>query len=186
MNNDEHKSPAQDVITKPLVLIVMGVSGSGKTVLSHELGKALNIQALDADDFHSDENKSHMASGRALSDTMRQPWVNSLRAFLQGEVNQGKSTVLAFSGLRHHHRNLLRIDNSSVMFFFLHGPKKLIAKRLCTRQNHFMPDTLLDSQFESLEYPENEDDVVPLDISGSMESILKQALNELSARGYRI
>ncbi|SMF03219.1 gluconate kinase, SKI family [Alteromonadaceae bacterium Bs31] len=180
MSADKQKTEFDSTTNKPRVLIVMGVSGSGKTTLANELGAALGIVTLDADDFHSEGNKAHMASGLPLSDEMRLPWVKAIRAHLENEAAAGNSHVLAFSGLRQQHRNLLRINNADVLFFFLHGPKELIAKRMNTREGHFMPSTLLDSQFEALELPHKEQDVIQLDTNAPMEAVLNQALASLS------
>ncbi len=178
MSIDKQKTEAA---SKPLVLIVMGVSGCGKSTLANMLANTLNIVALDADDLHSEQNKAHMASGKPLSDEMRLPWINAIRKQLEMYAGTGKSCVLAFSGLRESHRNMLRIDGATVLFIFLHGPKALIAERMTARQGHFMPSTLLDSQFEALQLP-NGDDLIQLDIAQSIEELTKETLQELKKR----
>jgi len=168
---------------KPLVLIIMGVSGSGKSTLAEQLGHSLGIQSLDADDFHSEENKAHMASGQPLTDAMRGPWVDAIRRHLEQKATQKQSNILAFSGLRRAHRNRLRIANASVFFIFLKGSKGTIQSRMQARSGHFMPASLLDSQFATLEPPLNEPDVIAIDIDGSAQAVQQQALEKLLATG---
>ncbi|WP_075185816.1 gluconokinase [Teredinibacter haidensis] len=167
--------------TKPLVVIAMGVSGSGKTTLAHSLGKRLGIESFDADDFHSEQNKAHMANGRPLTDAMRLPWVQSIRTHLQTLSKQGKSCSLAFSGLRLEHRDILRIPEANICFLYLEGNKELILQRMQARSKHFMPSSLLDSQFEALEVPK-EKDVIALNIAQAIEPLVAQAVEALRNR----
>lgn len=184
MNIEKRKPKRQSDVAKPIVLIAMGVSGCGKSSFAQRLARELNISVLDADDFHSEENKARMASGQPLTDAMRQPWVHALQDKLSLDAIAGKSNVLAFSGLRREHRNTLRITNAKVVFFFLNGSKSLIADRLNKREEHFMPSSLLDSQFEALEEPVGEGDVEELDISESLENLVNQAIALLKKRNF--
>lgn len=167
---------------KPVVLIVMGVSGSGKTTLAHALADALSFTCLDADDFHSDSNKAHMASGKPLTDDMRRPWVKAIRRYLEELSRQQKNCIIAFSGLRREHRDLLRIEGSQVVFLYLNGSRELIAERMQARSAHFMPASLLDSQFDALECPLGEPDVIAVDILPTIDEVLAAALSCLSPR----
>lgn len=160
------------------MVIVMGVSGCGKTTVAQSLASQLGIQSLDADDFHSETNKAHMASGLPLTDDMRLPWVKTLRAHLEALSRTHKSCTLAFSGLRKEHRDLLRISEANVRFLHLHGSKELILARMKTREDHFMPTSLLDSQFAALEAP-NEHDIIPLDIDQPLNQLVENALIQL-------
>lgn len=161
------------------VAIVMGVSGSGKTTLALALADAWPATFLDADDFHSDEAKARMASGRPLTDDMRVPWVERIAAELQRRVAAGERISLAFSGLRRAHRDMLRAAGLPLRFLFLHGDKALIATRMAARTGHYMPVSLLDSQFEALQSPLAEDDVVAFGIEGTLEDLLRDALSIL-------
>jgi len=151
--------------------------------MANALADALNFTCLDADDFHSEENKAHMASGQPLTDEMRLPWVKAIRRYLEELSRQGKHCIIAFSGLRKEHRNLLRIDHSDVRFLFLNGNKDMIHARMQSRSEHFMPTSLLDSQFDTLECPLSEPDVISLDISPDIDDILMNALKTLIELG---
>ncbi|WP_019601954.1 gluconokinase [Teredinibacter turnerae] len=164
-------------LAEPTAIIVMGVSGSGKTTLAQHLAKRLGIAFLDADDFHPATNKAHMASGKPLTDAMRLPWVEILRQRLNTEITAGRSLTLAFSGLRKSHRELLRQSQGQKVFFHLTGTKALIAERMIARSGHFMPESLLDSQFDALEPPISEPDIIPLHIEHSIEQLTEQALS---------
>lgn len=164
------------------VVVVMGVSGSGKTTLAHALAGALQATFLDADDFHSALAKARMASGQPLTDRMRAPWVRRLATDLQQRAAAGERVVLAFSGLRRRHREALRATGVPLRFLFLAGDAALIAARLQEREGHYMPASLLDSQFAALEVPMGEADVVRLDAADPQDLQLRRALAALASR----
>jgi len=170
---------------KPILIMVTGVSGSGKSTLANALAKQFNFTFLEADDFHSKENKAHMASGKALTDEMRLPWVADMKSALEGYAKTNTHCSLAFSGLKRAHRKILEISCFDRIHFFLKGSAEDIAPRMEARKNHFMPTSLLQSQFDALESPEHEPDVINLDISASLEDNLSLATkvitNKLSA-----
>lgn len=179
-NNKENS--VEDIKTKsPHLLIVMGVSGCGKTTLAKALAEIYGYTCLDADDFHSEENKAHMASGQPLSDAMRLPWVHSIREYLQIQASKGISCTLAFSGLRRNHREILRQTPMCIRYIFLKGTKEIIAARMQARNNHFMPTSLLDSQFSSLEDPSGEADVMTVDITPPIDEILANIQEKLQS-----
>jgi gluconokinase len=161
------------------VAVVMGVSGSGKTTLARALAQSWNATFLDAADFHSDEAKAHMASGQPLTDAMRQPWVERIAIDLQQRVAAGERVTLAFSGLRRRHRDMLRATGLPLRFVFLHGGMELIAARMGERSGHYMPVSLLQSQFETLEDPRGEPDVdvVPVELAPGAQ--LQRALERV-------
>lgn len=161
---------------KPCLFVVMGVSGCGKSTVAKALAEQFNCLFLDADDFHSEENKAHMAIGKPLTDAMRLPWVQSMRDYVQNQCELGNSCTLAYSGLRTEHRKILRDTNMRTVFIFLKGSKELIAKRMAARQNHFMPTSLLDSQFASLEDPSHEKDVLTIDIDKTLTEMLEEII----------
>ncbi|WP_101926741.1 MULTISPECIES: gluconokinase [Luteimonas] len=160
----------------PQVVIVMGVSGSGKTTLARLLAEAWHATFLDADDIHDDAARARMAAGLPLTDAMRDPWVARIATELMTRVAAGERVVLAFSGLRRRHRDRLRDAGLSLRFLFLQGDKPLIATRMQARSGHYMPASLLDSQFEALEMPAGEDDVVTLAIDRPPAEVLRDAL----------
>lgn len=162
------------------VAVVMGVSGSGKTTLARALADAWEATFLDADDFHSNEARALMASGQPLTDELRQPWAARIAADLQHRVADGERVTLAFSGLRRRHRDLLRAAGVPLRFLFLRGEAALIGERMRGRSGHYMPMSLLDSQFAALEEPVGEDDVVVLPVGLPPEAQLRCALQALA------
>ena len=162
------------------VAVVMGVSGSGKTTLARALADAWPATFLDADDFHSAEARAHMAGGQPLTDAMRQPWVERIAIELVRRVDAGERVALAFSGLRRRHRDGLRATGLPLRFVYLEGQARLIASRMQARSGHYMPVSLLDSQFATLEEPHGEPDVVVLPVDLAPEAQLQRALATLA------
>lgn len=160
------------------LIVVMGVSGSGKSTVAKALADHYGYCYLDGDDFHSESSRMRMASGQPLTDEMRAPWVANICAHLQERAKTQQHCVLAFSGLKALHRDQLRGAGLKTIFLFLLGSKETIQQRLQNRVGHFMAPTLLDSQFESLENPLSEKDVVPVDISGTLSEVIQQSINQ--------
>ncbi|WP_185235893.1 gluconokinase [Teredinibacter franksiae] len=184
MINTTQKYDFSTLKGKPLALVVMGVSGCGKTTLATTLESAIGLQAFDADDFHCAANKAHMASGHPLTDSMREPWVKEIREHLEYLAQQNRSCALAFSGLRRDHRNALRVGCSTVRFLFLEGSRELIHSRMKARSQHFMPLSLLDSQFETLDYPAiDETDLLKLDIHKPIANLVDSVVSWLQQEG---
>ena len=163
------------------LIVVMGVSGCGKSTLGAAIANHYGYTFLDADDFHSDEAKTRMASGLPLTDTMRQPWVEKICARLREARMQQEAIVLAFSGLRRAHRQLIRNQGLRTTVLFLDGDESSIQARVNQRPNHFMNPGLVRSQFDTLEKPVDETDIIRIDIASNPEQQLKQALNEIEA-----
>jgi len=138
---------------KIAVIIIMGVSGSGKTTIGKLLAQSLNWQFEDADDFHSQANKAKMHSGIPLTDEDRKPWLEGLADHINDWVKQNKPTVLACSALKESYRELLTGNKNEVAVVYLRADYDAIAKRLQSRTNHFMNKGLLESQFATLEEP---------------------------------
>ncbi|MBV6884635.1 gluconokinase [Xanthomonas euvesicatoria] len=178
MDTATHATPAS---ASPLAIVVMGVSGSGKTTIAHALAVHYRFRFLDADDYHSVAARAQMAAGQPLTDAMRLPWVELLSATLRDCVQAGESVVLAFSGLRSAHRQLLRNSGVPMRFVFLHAAPHVIAARLSNRAGHFMPPTLLDSQLQTLELPLDEADVVSVDVDASVPAVVQDAIAQLAA-----
>jgi len=166
---------------QPWALAVMGVSGSGKSTLAAALARHYGALYLDADDYHDAAARAQMARGVPLDDAQRAPWVARLADTLAAEAAAGRNTVLAFSGLRREHRQRLRESGVPMRFVFLHASPALIAARLGARAGHFMSPSLLDSQFEALQPPTDEPDVVAVDIDGTPQQVLARAIAALEA-----
>lgn len=152
-----------------MILIIMGVSGSGKTTIGSLLAKELNIKFYDADDFHSNSNKDKMSKAIALTDEDRIVWLNDLRELIKTVSEENDSAVLACSALKEAYRDMLQV-NEQVKFVYLKGTYQLIETRLKARAGHYMPTTLLQSQFDALEEPKG---VLMVDISDTPEIIIQ-------------
>lgn len=159
-----------------MIYIVMGVSGSGKTLIGTKLAEGLKLPFFDADDFHPEENVAKMESGEPLNDRDRLPWLQEMaRNMVDWEQNGG--AVLACSALKESYRKLLSPSGIPVTFIHLKGSKQLIAERMSQRKGHFMPDSLLDSQFEALEEPQQ---AITVSIDKTPENIVNKILSQLS------
>ena len=151
------------------VIVVMGVSGSGKTTVGARLAQELGWSFYDADDFHSEANREKMAQGIPLNDADRAEWLKSLQALIQKHVEEGTSCILACSALKQRYRDTLAV-NEKVRFAYLRGSFEQIETRMKLRKDHYMPVELLKSQFEALEEPR---DAVIVDISHSPDKIIQ-------------
>ncbi|MFT8246298.1 gluconokinase [Roseomonas sp. BN140053] len=158
-----------------LRVVVMGVSGSGKTTVGGGIAAALGLPFADADDFHSPANIAKMRAGQPLSDEDRLPWLEAIGTWLE----ERKAAVVTCSALKHSHRDRLRRHCPDAVFVFLSGPPELIARRQAARQGHFMPASLAGSQFATLEPPEAEEGAITLDVSGPPEAVLERGLTAL-------
>lgn len=165
----------------PLLILCIGVSGCGKSTLAAKIARQLECEFMEADDFHSQENKAHMASGKPLTDAMREPWINAMCEHLLELKNNGKSCVLAYSGLKRAHRDKFRQLGFNTQFILLDGSKQLITKRMQSRKGHFMPTSLLDSQFSAMELPDNESDLVAISIDQPVSKVFAEAREIISA-----
>ena len=134
-------------------IIVMGVSGCGKTTLARALANALGATALDADDFHPAGNVEKMRAGTPLTDEDRGPWLASLNAELRSRAALGERVVLACSALKQRYRDTLAADIAVMHWVFLDGNADEIAARMRAREGHYMPESLLRRQFDALERP---------------------------------
>ena len=163
------------------ILVIMGVSGSGKTTIGQLLSAELICSFIDGDDFHPSVNIKKMSSGEALTDEDRWPWLEILTDKIQEYIQQEQSMVLACSALKKSYREILCVERELVQFIYLKGNYATIVRRMQSRENHFMTKSLLQSQFATLEEPE---DAIVVDISPSPSEILKsiRGLLHLKAR----
>ena len=162
------------------LIIVMGVSGSGKSTIAQALAQHYQYTLLDADDFHSDESRALMAKGIPLTDENRTPWVAAIKAELEHKAESNEHCVLAFSGLKQKHRNELRKAGLRTIFLFLNGSQDVIQERINNRENHFMNPQLLTSQFDSLENPLDEADVHSISTNTIIADVITQAIDTIT------
>lgn len=158
------------------LIILMGVSGSGKSSLAKALADHYGYDYLDGDDFHSQEARDRMAQGLPLTDDMRLPWVIRMRDFFRDAARKHQHSTLAFSGLKRAHRNELRKAGTKTIFLFLNSDKDTIQTRVNKRAGHFMAPSLVDSQFDSLEDPSFEPDVFEINVQTSLDQVLSHAI----------
>ena len=157
------------------LILVMGVSGSGKSTIAQTIAKELGIEYMEADDFHSPEAKARMASGTPLNDSWREPWITSMCNYIKSKPTP---KVLAWSGLKRSHRNRFRQLGFPCLFIHLIGDREVIQKRMEKRQ-HFMPSSLLTSQYDELESSHNEPDIFDIEISKSKQAVQTLALDKV-------
>lgn len=160
------------LFSKHMILVIMGVSGSGKSTVGSRLAQDLNWIFYDGDDFHPPENIDKMRNGIALTDRDRAVWLTLLRQLIQDLIEADQSAVIACSALKATYRLVLKAtDSEPIQFVYLKGTVEQIQARLKQRQHHFMNPTLLASQFATLEEPVG---LLTLDISPAPEQIAKQ------------
>jgi gluconokinase len=140
-------------MSKPAVVIVMGVSGSGKSFLGSRLAAALGWRFLEGDDFHPPANIAKMSAGIPLDDADRAPFLAAIRAEIEASLSRGEGTVIACSALKESYRRTLVVDPSRVKIVHLSGSPALIGERLARREGHFMKASMLPSQLAALEAP---------------------------------
>jgi gluconokinase len=166
--------------TSPCALIVMGVSGSGKTTVGDELAARLCWRYEDADTFHPPSNVAKMKAGQPLTDDDRWPWLKAIAAEIDRICAAGERAVIGCSALRRVYRDVLVHGRSDIRIVYLKGSQQLIADRLSERKGHFMPSGLLTSQFKTLEPPTEDEHVVTVSIEGSVEAIVEDILRQLA------
>lgn len=162
------------------VVVVMGVSGCGKSTVARRLAVGLRWTFLEADDFHSDQARQQMARNIPLTDADREPWMAAIVTALSAHLEQGNNIVMACSCLRRRHRDLIRSTALRVSFLWLTGQPETIRNRLDRRFGHFMPASLLRSQLRDLEPPVAEPDVVRLKVEWPLENVLDCAMAAIS------
>ena len=160
--------------------VVMGVSGSGKTMIGSALARSLGVEFVEGDDFHPEENVKRMASGIALTDEDRTPWLRSIAARLRAAKDAGTGLVVSCSALKRSYRDLLRAEAGEVRFIFLKGTRALISERLAARSGHYMPASLLDSQFAALEEPGRDERIWECDVTQTPADIVAELVGRPS------
>lgn len=163
------------------LVIVFGVSGSGKSTIAKILAEKLNAQYLDADDFHSESAKTKMSKGIPLNDDDRIPWIDLIRTYVKEQAFDVETTVLAFSGLKKRYRDKFREMGLNSSFIFLDAPYSKIKQRINKRHEHFFNPALLANQFDVLERPSKAEKVVRVDATKDIPYILSKIVSELEA-----
>lgn len=163
---------------KHKVYYIMGVSGSGKSTIGKLLSERLDIPFYDSDLFHPKANIEKMSAGIPLNDDDRQPWLQAIHDFALQELPEG-SLIIATSALKEKYRDLLDGDlpKDQVRWIFLHGRFELLYDRIARRKGHFMPESLLQSQFDTLEIPHR--NVIAVDVEQSPEMIVDEIISKL-------
>lgn len=170
--------------SEPPLIVVMGVSGCGKTSVGAEIAARLGVAFLEGDTMHSPGNIAKMSSGTPLTDADREPWLDAVGQALRGASEAGGGLVVACSALKRSYRERLRTGaGRPLSFVFLHGSEAVLKARMAARRGHFFPPHLLDSQFATLEDPAGEPGVVAVDIDAPVEAISDAAIRGLAAIG---
>ncbi|UVK41349.1 gluconokinase [Mesorhizobium sp. AR10] len=171
-------------VFEPALIVVMGVSGCGKTRVGVEIAARLRLAFVEGDTLHPRGNVEKMSVGIPLTDDDRWPWLNLVGAALRQAHEEGRGLVVSCSALKKSYRDRLRHATGGPLFFvFLQGSRAVLQARLAARRDHFFPPALLDSQLSALENPDNEKLVVTVDIDAPVDSITDAALAGLGDFG---
>ena len=160
-------------------VVVMGVSGCGKTTVAQGIARVTGMRFAEADSFHSASNVAKMSAGHPLADADRWPWLDSLAQWMAAEDALGHSTVIACSALRRAYRDVLRTGPPTLSFIHLDGPVGVVQERLAARRGHYMPASLLGSQLETLQPLQPDESGVVLDLTRSPEELVADAVSWL-------
>jgi gluconokinase len=168
-----------DNATAPCALVVMGVSGSGKSTIADRLAARLGWRYEDGDRFHPPANVAKMSAGQPLTDEDRWPWLQAIADEIDRLAAADQRAVVACSALKRSYRSILVHGRDDVRIVFLNGTQDLIAGRLAARKGHFMPPGLLASQFKTLEPPQPSERPIKVSIDAPVEAIVDDIINQL-------
>lgn len=167
--------------SRPVHLVIMGVSASGKTTVAERLAAITGFPYAEADDFHPASNKEKMASGHPLTDEDRWPWLRSLADWMVSHAKAGDSSIVTCSALKHSYRDVLReadgVHGGRVLFIELDAPASVLLDRLNNRKGHFMPASLLDSQLDTLEPLTDDEGGLTLDATVDPDLLVTEVLD---------
>jgi gluconokinase len=167
-------------LTGARVLVVMGVSGSGKTTVAELLAERLAWPFLEGDSLHPAANIAKMESGQPLTDEDRWPWLRRIATWIEERLDAGESGIVTCSALKRSYRDVLDRRGSGVLFVYLAGERATLEERMKARTGHFMPLSMLDSQLQTLEEPQPDEPSVHVPIEQSTEEIVDEVLAALS------
>lgn len=165
--------------TSTITVVVMGVSGSGKTTVARRLGVLLGWPFAEGDEFHPPANVAKMSSGTPLTDEDRVPWLEAVARWVGEQESAGRSTVVACSALKRAYRDALRRDHRSIWFVHVSAGPATLQRRLETRDDHYMPASLLASQLETLQPLEPDEPGVTISGEGSPDDVAARAIDAL-------
>jgi carbohydrate kinase (thermoresistant glucokinase family) len=182
----QHARPAAlaRTISRPVIVVLMGVSGSGKSTVAALLAAALGCRFQEGDDLHPPENVEKMRSGTPLTDADRLPWLRKIAEEIDGWRARGECGVLTCSALKRSYRDIIIGDRSDVVLVYLKGSRDLIRQRMAARHEHFMPIALLDSQFATLEEPTPDEHPIIVDVGGKPAEIAREIVRRLEDRQH--
>lgn len=170
------------------VLLLMGVSGSGKTTIAEELERVLHWPLIDGDDLHPPANVEKMRAGHPLNDADRLPWLQAIARWIDDRLAAGEPGIITCSDLKRAYRDITIGNRKGVTLIYLHGEENLIADRINKRSHRYMPPTLLRSQFETLEEPTPDEHAIVVTVHGSIRDTVTELMNmvanaQVSKRG---
>jgi carbohydrate kinase (thermoresistant glucokinase family) len=163
----------------PVVLVLMGVSGCGKTTVAEIIAQRLRWPFEEGDALHPPENVAKMHAGHPLDDADRAPWLARVADWVDARLDAGESGVITCSALKRKYRELIDRRGRDIEFVYLHGSRELIASRLAGRQGHFMPASLLVTQFATLEEPGPDEPAIRVEIGAAPEAIAAEIIDAL-------
>ena len=161
---------------KPMVLVIMGVSGSGKTTIGRALAERLGWPYKEGDELHPRANVEKMRHGTPLTDEDRWPWLKLVAQWIDEQLARGQPGVITCSLLKRSYRDLVIDARKGVTLLYLRGDKHVIAQRIAERKGHFMPSSLLDSQFTTLEEPGEDEHPLVIEVHGSVADTVDSTL----------
>ena len=164
---------------RPSVIVVMGVASSGKTSLGERLAARLGWPFRDAESFHPPENVAKMSGGTPLTDEDRKPWLAAIAAWIDDLRARGEHGIVTCSALKRAYRQVIVGDRPDVTLVYLKGSRELIGRRMATRQHHFMPPALLDSQFAALEEPASDEMPLVVSVEDTKDAIVQDVVERL-------
>ena len=162
-----------------LQVVVMGVSGSGKSTVGRALAQRLAVHYVEGDDLHPPGNIERMRAGMPLTDADRNGWLQKVAEQLANATAQSRGVVVSCSALKRAYRDILRRGAPDVRFVFLHGDRALLAQRMAGRSGHYMPPSLLQSQLDTLEPPQTDEHAIAIDIASPPERQVADILAQL-------
>jgi carbohydrate kinase (thermoresistant glucokinase family) len=169
-------------VTAPLVLVVMGVSGCGKSTVAGVLSERLGWPFEEGDALHPQSNVDKMAAGNPLTDADRWPWLDRVADWVDARLDARQGGIITCSSLKRSYRDVINRRGSGVEFVYLAGTRQLIADRLAARQGHFMPSSLLDSQFAALEEPGGDEPAIRIELGPSPGELAAEIQDKLGLR----
>jgi gluconokinase len=172
-------------VIRPVVVVVMGVSGSGKSTVAALLAAALGCQFQEGDDLHPRANVEKMRGGKPLTDADRMPWLRKIAEEIDGWRARDECGVMTCSALKRSYRDIIIGDRHDVALVYMKGSRELIHQRMVARHEHFMPVALLDSQFATLEEPTPDEHPIIADVSGRPADIAHEIVRQLEDRQHQ-